>query len=241
MKSDKKLILFLIIFCNFFNIYAQTQGKIEYVISLNRPTDSQLQKLNPEHKNTVLKILNNSIDVNAILLFSENKSIYKLEDVLDNEANNEHSITQSRAGGKDIYYYDISKAERIIQKNFIGDLFLIPEKPIVWKITQEIKKIGNYSCFKAIDINSKNKKQKPVAWFTLDIPIGYGPKNFNGLPGLILELKTSAVTFKAAKIELNSKEKVIVNKPEKGKIVTKEEYNILLKEYFPDFYKNRKK
>ncbi|WP_457618550.1 hypothetical protein [Lutibacter sp.] len=137
----KIIIFFSIIFsCSSLNLYSQAQGKIEYTISLNRPTDSQLQKLNSEHKSTVLKILNNSIDVNAILLFSENKSIYKLEDILDNEANNKHSITESRAGGKDIYYYDISKADRLIQKNFMGDLFLIPEKPIVWKITQEIKK-----------------------------------------------------------------------------------------------------
>ena len=119
--------------------------------------------------------------------------------------------------------------------------FLISKKSIIWEITQETKKIGSYNCFKAIIKDTLNTKKKTIAWFTPKIPVSFGPKEYNGLPGLILELEHSLLRYKVTKIKLNPKRSIIIEKPNKGREITEEEYRKLLKENFPDFYKKRKK
>lgn len=55
-----------------------------------------------------------------------------------------------------------------------------------WKIGKEVKKIGNYTCQKAT-LNHSNRNWE--AWFTTDISLQDGPSIFNGLPGLIINMK----------------------------------------------------
>jgi GLPGLI family protein len=63
---------------------------------------------------------------------------------------------------------------------------LIEKVEKTWKVTQESKKIGEYLCFKAIDIESTNTKMKPIVWFTPQIPVSFGTLEYNGLPGLVI-------------------------------------------------------
>lgn len=62
------------------------------------------------------------------------------------------------------------------------------------EITQESKKIGDFICYKAI---TKNKR---VVWFTPEIPLQFGPKQYRGLPGLILEVEIGKVSIVAVEI-----------------------------------------
>jgi len=127
-----------------------------------------------------------------------------------------------------------------------------------WKLEKESKMIGNYLCFKATaqkkiteptvrfgrlsrdaKPNNKNKSgNKPkdsspktvlvTAWYTPQIPVSQGPKDFWGLPGLILEVSYSKTILLCTKIVLNPKDKKDIKVPTKGKEVSQTEYNKII-------------
>jgi GLPGLI family protein len=67
-----------------------------------------------------------------------------------------------------------------------------------------------------------------VAWYTPQIPINQGPDDYWGLPGLILEVNADRTTILCTKIVMNPEEKEAIDKPEKGDIVTQEEYTKII-------------
>ncbi|WP_179008905.1 GLPGLI family protein [Winogradskyella forsetii] len=77
------------------------------------------------------------------------------------------------------------------------------------------------------------------AWYTPQIPVGHGPLEFWGLPGLILEVSAGDTTLLCSKIVLNPKDKIEIEAPEKGKIVTKKEYQETITEKMKEFRSNR--
>lgn len=64
-----------------------------------------------------------------------------------------------------------------------------------------------------------------TAWYAIDIPVNQGPENYWGLPGLILEVNDGKTSILCSKIIMNSKEKVEIKAPSKGKVVTQKEYD----------------
>jgi len=76
-----------------------------------------------------------------------------------------------------------------------------------WKLLGATKKIGDFNCQNA---SIEFRGRTFIAWFTIDIPVPFGPYKFKGLPGLILEINDSEKLWymKAIKINLkNSKKK----------------------------------
>ncbi len=69
-----------------------------------------------------------------------------------------------------------------------------------------------------------------TAWYTPMIPVGHGPGEYSGLPGLILELSVYRTTLLCSKIVMNPTESEKIKAPTKGKEVTREEYNAIVKE-----------
>ena len=67
-----------------------------------------------------------------------------------------------------------------------------------------------------------------IAWYTPDIPVTQGPGPYWGLPGLILEVNDGRTAILCSKLVLNSKEKLKIQAPNKGKEVTQEEYDEIL-------------
>ncbi|PUZ24658.1 GLPGLI family protein [Chitinophaga costaii] len=82
----------------------------------------------------------------------------------------------------------VSQAENFlcIAKPFNDNNYLIREEleKIDWKIFKETKKVLGFHCQKATGIC---KGRSYTAWFTIDIPAGFGPWKLQGLPGLIME------------------------------------------------------
>ena len=64
-----------------------------------------------------------------------------------------------------------------------------------------------------------------TAWFTHQIPVSTGPHKHGGLPGLILEVSSNNTTVLCTKVIMNPKEKMKIKAPNKGTVVSTEEYN----------------
>ena len=102
-----------------------------------------------------------------------------------------------------------------------------------WKIENESKKIDDYICYKATLVEkyknrmNEEKQKTVVAWFCPEIPYSFGPNEYYGLPGLILELEKDENKYVAKKITL-SKETIAIELPKK-KVISKEEYSKKLK------------
>src|SRR5699024_6047499 len=82
-----------------------------------------------------------------------------------------------------------------------GQLYYLKEKKtnFNWKITNQVKEIQYIKCHLA---HVKFRGRSYSVWYAPSIPIRYGPYKFNGLPGLIIEVKDSQneVVFKTTKI-----------------------------------------
>lgn len=106
------------------------------------------------------------------------------------------------------YTFPFAKLKRNISSEnntnyyFLGDSYFAFESHdrINWKIISDTKTKENWKLQKAT-ANFGGRIWE--AWFTTDIPFSEGPYKFNGLPGLIVELKDSKnnFNFELTKIE----------------------------------------
>jgi GLPGLI family protein len=99
-----------------------------------------------------------------------------------------------------------------------------------WEITTENKIIDGYLCYKAIYLMKFMNRRgidtsiPIVAWFAPSLPYAYGPKYFNGLPGLILELSDRKTTFLASSITISKDKELVIDFP-KGKTISQDDYS----------------
>ncbi|MBT8210734.1 MAG: GLPGLI family protein [Eudoraea sp.] len=77
------------------------------------------------------------------------------------------------------------------------------------------------------------------AWYTPQIPVGHGPGEFWGLPGLILEVSAGNTIMLCSKIVMNPQEKIKIEAPDKGKVITKVAYQTTIREKMREMRDNR--
>ena len=79
----------------------------------------------------------------------------------------------------------------------------------------------------AISLIINNRKDKYIiAWFTPELPFNFGPKYYNGLPGLIIKLKEGKrITYTLKEIERVNNQKISFQK--KGKEITSSELRVM--------------
>jgi GLPGLI family protein len=216
-------------------------GRITYTVSLNIPKEriDEYEKSNKDQgaSSEAIAILKNAKNVNSILEFNMGKSNYYVLDGLDSDLSKNEIVNfvKTRAGGDKIYYSENnSNSFNIFEQDCkLGECYLIKNEIFNWKLSKETKKIGFYNCYKAI---LKYKNKDIIFWYTPEITTNFGPKNFSGLPGAILEIQDGYFSFTAINIELKLKnDELSIEKP-KGKLVTKEEYDEMLKKAFPEFF-----
>lgn len=223
------------------------------------------EPLDPELKKAFEEAMKKASEKQYSLLFNKTECLYEEEKRLDKpEASNgmSVSISFSSAGKK---YLNVKDKNSIVEDEIFGKEFLIVE-PLVkpeWKLIGETKKIGDYDCFKAelvIPVSEKQKKEyeeflkneekKPAlfkmekpedkvvtAWYTPEIPVSFGPDNYWGLPGLILEVNDGDNMLLCSKVALNTKEKTKIKAPTTGEKVTQKKFDEIQKKKF-DSMKN---
>jgi GLPGLI family protein len=222
--------LFILSFCSLTVLSQQLSGKVTYIVSMESYTKEKIDSIakNFETKNMKMDkwlrdIFENTPDVKAFLEFNNTEALYFVEDKMQNDGKGTYNVNRTSAGGDDKYYKNTKTGEYFKENSTFGELLLIEIEPKKWKITQESKKIGNYLCYKAIDIASENKKMKPIVWFTPQIPVSFGPLDYSGLPGLVILVEMSKRTISVSEIILNPKHEIIIKKPTKGEKITAEE------------------
>jgi GLPGLI family protein len=93
----------------------------------------------------------------------------------------------------------ISVVNRYLERNFIYE----EDRPnLKWTISSEKENILGYECVKA---STHFRGRTWYAWFTIDIPLNYGPWKLSGLPGLILKAEDADkyFTYNAVSIRQN--------------------------------------
>ncbi|WP_237190446.1 GLPGLI family protein [Riemerella anatipestifer] len=94
-----------------------------------------------------------------------------------------------------------------------------------WKITSTAKKIGDYLAVKA---TTRYSGRNYEAWFTQEIPFSYGPYLFQGLLGLILEIRDTANHYAFTMFKIEKLDTVMTKGSGKEVLeVTREKYKKL--------------
>lgn len=246
MKTTSKLILICLCIIIPLNIFSQeSSGIIQYTATIKKThVDNFLAELKQKDmpmqiKQGVVEMYMNATPDEYILNFINGESFYYHNPSLESEEN--YNIGSK--AGKNSYYTDISNIRIIEISPTLGN---IAQKPLNWEISGKSKTIGKYKCIQAVATEKLYSRQghyydrKVIAWFTPEIPLSYGPKNYNGLPGLILEIERDEFKIEATKVNLNPKHNsIIIKKISDKNIITQEEANGRIKELMDDRKKSR--
>lgn len=120
-----------------------------------------------------------------------------------------------------LFYYknyteDVYRVDYTIQNKDVSVRDSIPKYQ--WSFEDGTKQIAGYSCKKATTVATRvGTKQNIVAWYCEDIPINDGMHDFNGLPGLIMEVEINdytRITFE--KIVIAPNENITIPEPPKS-------------------------
>lgn len=215
------------------------------------------EPLDPELQKEIEIAIKKATEKQYVLTFNKTECLYEEEQKLEEpkpSSGTSFSITFSGGGKK---YLNTKDKNSIVEDEIFGKEFLIVE-PLVqpeWKLIDETKKIGDYNCFKAelvIPVSEKQKKEyeeflkkeekKPAlfkmekpedkvitAWYTPEIPVNFGPDNYWGLPGLILEVSEEKLIILCSKVVLSNKEKTKIKAPNTGEKVSQKKFDEIQK------------
>lgn len=262
-----KFSFFAVVFLLSFNSTAQEfQGKAVYFSKSTMELGSWGARMSEAQKKQVQARLKNRLEKTYVLSFNKTESVFKEEDKLDAMSGATDSWGKNFAQGEQ--YKNVKENALVQSQEFYGKQFLVKDKlqAIDWKMGTESKQIGQYLCFKAMAYvptaelswydfswsNLRQAEQKPdstkapevkmtpiVAWYTPQIPVGHGPAEYWGLPGLIMEVSAGNTTILCSKIVMNPKEKVKIEAPGKGKEITKLAYQETINRKMKEMRDNR--
>lgn len=226
--------------------------KVEKLISENKEAS------NPEFENAWQDAMKKATEKKYLLTFNNGECLYEEQQSLEKpEIPASGMVISVSFSGGEKKYLNLKNKKSIVEEEIFGKEFLIVEpleKPD-WKLLNETKKIGEYNCFKAellIKVTEKQKEEykeflkkeevKPalfkmdepkdktiVAWYTPEIPVSFGPKNYWGLPGLILEINEEDSIILCSKVTLSNKEKSKIKVPNTGEKVTQKKFDEIQK------------
>jgi len=189
-----------------------------------------------------------------ILNFDKTTSVYKEEEKLEAPKTKPGSsginvISLGGSGSTDVYYKNIKEKKFANKTEIMGKAFLVKDKlkEYDWELSSETKNIGKYTCYKATftkeventNMSIANGETKETttketivttAWYTTQIAISNGPKDYQGLPGLILEINDGTNMIVCTEIILNPENAATIEEPTKGKVVSLKKFTKIKKE-----------
>ena len=229
-----KKILFLFLFFNL--AFTQKNLFVTYRVNI---ADEDIFKGNANLRALFDKARNDAYNIKFGLICKKESSLfYNIENIIslnENSTSNPSSLIFTGYSGE---IYTEKDTLFSYSKILANNTYIKTSSKINWYLTNEKKIIDGYECYKAtseyVVINPKGEFRHPVvAWYCPQIPYSFGPKGYNGLPGLILELQVRNVTFGVESIVFKSEKDFEINK-KSMKILNEEEFKKAL-DKFNDF------
>ena len=246
-----KIKIFCALFLMIYSISAQKfSGSATYKTHRKSSIelDSTTMAANPGIQKQLEVQMRKMFQKTYILDFTKSESMFKQKQELDGpkvpKSNGAIIMIGGMAGGTDVLYKNIKEKRMANKTDLMGKIFLIKDNLVSydWELTGETKNIGNYTCYKAVfekeeesieikmidgEVKEEKgiKKRTIIAWYTTDIPISNGPKNYGGLPGLILEVNDGNETIMCSELVLNPSKTIDIKEPTKGKQVSREKFS----------------
>ncbi len=242
------MIRILMLFFIINSISAQEfQGIVIYQTDRKMDMKMDSTKVSSEMQKQITEMMRKQFQKEYTLRFSKSESLYKEEESLGAPQPAGMQMVMIGRDGSEVFYKNIKEERFSSQRDMMGKTFLVKDtlEKIDWKLENETKKIGNYTCYKAtakrkisipdgFDVDEETQKQAEeneitiTAWYTPMIPISNGPSSYWGLPGLILEANDGSESILCSKIVLNPKKKMAISEPTKGKKITAEKFETLV-------------
>lgn len=230
----KIFLLLLLIFVNLSFSQTTLSGEIVYKKTIQFPKP----KRKTPYYEVEMKSINNSLDkLRYSLQFSGALSYFDVEKSMDLDIEKIHRIALSKGKGSAPYSTNLKTNTCFEVNDMLGKTFLVSIAKPKFKLVTETKTIHGYTCYKAITtevehFSKLNDGREDLvntieAWYTPEISAPFGPLNFFGLPGLILELKYTNVTYTAVDLKLKNKA-IEIETPKKGKKITNEAFEDLI-------------
>lgn len=218
----KKTYLIIFVFGIVFNsTLAQNNIEVTYKrrINLNVLPEKITNTYGKLEQQAIISKYNNYNLLRYTLIYNNDESLFFLSDTIVGMPLdiNDNSLQRIVTSEKKRKFYKNLKENRLVEEtNFGGEKVLIIGKfhQITWKLTKEKKDIGKYQCYKAILIKGKgllgyDENMTIETWYSPELPVPFGPLNFEGLPGLILELKLGSNIYYATAIKFNTKREIV--------------------------------
>ena len=246
-----KLLTTLILFCSLIINGQNFTGKAIYKTSIKSSfsfDEDENSTMSDDMKKQLQAQLHKMNQKTFILNFDQKTSSYKEEITLDvpkPQVGGGDIVMMSfgGSGNASVYFKNIKEKRFSNQTEIMGKRFLVKDKlpEYKWELSSETKNIGTYTCYKATfskevenkNITFKNGKsleeiQKETiittAWYAPKISVGNGPGNYQGLPGLILEINDGKKIIVCTEIILNPSKEITIQEPKKGKIVSQKKF-----------------
>lgn len=245
----KLFILSLLLLFVFTTVHSQKlSGEAIYQTQKHIDIKLDSSSVNNEMQKVLQEQMRKQFQKEYALNFNDTESLWKEVPTLGKpQAPSSSGVQIQVSGNNDVLYHNIKEERYVSQSDLFSKIFLVADtlKKPEWKLEKEIKNIGQYKCFKATltqeytassfttgDEESQVEKKTKVttAWYTLDIPVQFGPSTYWGLPGLILEINDGKTSMMCTKVVLNKGKEIEITIPSKGKKVTGEQFKTISEE-----------
>lgn len=158
MKSSAFIFSFLFLFSLGYIQAQDFQGKAYYESKTTVDMDSwggRAGQMSEEQKKQIAERMKSMFEKTYVLIFNRTESIYKEEEKLEAPGaggSRWGGMMSSFTGGPQ--YKNVKNAQLLQEQEFFGKQFLIKDSlpPLNWKMENETKQIGQYTCFKATAI-----------------------------------------------------------------------------------------
>jgi len=224
-------ILLALFICNYSFSQQASYFEVEYLkeVIFRVDTTNRTQVLtNSSRFNEILSESGKGLKYKLRIDTHSSEFLYMKELTSDSENDMMKNLAINIGGTEGLFYINKRDSTGINKINYFDTNFRIKLENKKWKILNDTKVIGRYTCYKAVTIDTvKNSKgvftHNVIAWFAPKLPSYFGPAGYFGLPGLILELDNSKVIISASKI-MRLDKKFEIKKPKSGKLVTEDEF-----------------